>query len=231
MKKFRFENVLVSFSTMLNKPEKAQYGRNFKIRIPIDSPELEKMKNHYKEVNDKAKVHFGEMVGKKLKNADMQVFDESPYAEGFVELGFNVAFMRDKEVKQDDGTVVKEKVEVLNPIYKDNPNWCFKRDNNGQKTYETENGKQWRPLSTNLINIDISLVAKYDKKNNRPTISFKAEEVEIISSDFGGKFKEPDVGYFTLDDEDGDTTNVKKSTKTEKDTETFSADDLEALDI
>ena len=86
--KVKFKNVEVSFSTMLNKPDSkmAQYGRGFKVKVPMDSPELKELIKIYKDLNDKAKTTFGEQVGKKVKNAKSvdDVFAESVYNEGFV---------------------------------------------------------------------------------------------------------------------------------------------------
>ena len=71
--KFELKDVTVSFSTMLNKPEKAKYGRGFKILVPVDSPVLDNVKKNYNELNELAKVKFGESLGKKLKNAKSEV--------------------------------------------------------------------------------------------------------------------------------------------------------------
>ena len=224
-KTFKFENVTVGFSTMLNRPEKAKFGRMFMVRVPMDSPELEKLKVAYKELNDKAKVHFGTEHGKKLKNADMQVFDESPYAEGFVELKFNIYNTFEEEVTNEDGTKTKVTKERLNRIYKDD-NFCYKLDNNGEKAFLSPNGKKWRPLSSNIVDVVVSLQALYDTKNNKPKIHFKAEEVRIVESEYGGKSNKSNSSILSLDDDDTPTSTLDTNIGTE-----MSDSDLASLDI
>lgn len=226
--KFTFKNVVVSFSTMLNKPEKCKYGKNFMVKIPIDHPEIENMKKAYKELNEVAKVKYGETLGKKLKNATSvdDVFAESIYNEGFIELKFNIYFNKEREIVQEDGTKIKKSELVLNPIYS-TPNFTYKLDNNGKKEFETANGNAWCPLSTNIIDIDVELVAKYDSKNNRPSIALKASEVKIVQSDFGTKSGTPKMGFLTLGDED----EVVDTKEVSEEDGTFSASDLASLDI
>lgn len=232
MSKTRFElkNVTVSFSTMLNKPEKAKYGRGFKILVPIDSPVLKEVKEKYEELNEMAKVKFGESLGKKLKNAKTEIFDESVYHEGFVELPFNIFAMNEIEVETEDGKKTKQYKERLNIIYEKSPMVCYFLDNNGGKMTETENGKKIYPLSQNIINIEFSLVAGYNKKENRPSIYFKAEDVEIVKSEWGNKDKGPKIGLLTLDSEDEQISKKVENTKVSED-EFFSADDISELDI
>lgn len=225
---FTFKDVEVSFSTMLNKPEKCKYGKNFMVRIPIDNPVIEEMKKAYKELNEVAKEAYSKQLGKKIKNATSveDVFAESIYAEGFVELKFNVYFNR--ETENEDGTKSSEL--VLNTIY-ETPNFTYKIDNNGKKEYELDNGRFWQPLSTNKIDIVVSLVAKYDKKNNKPSIQFKAEEVKIIDSQYKGKSSGPKTGYITLGGNSTSTETKVESSKPVEDSELFSAEDLQALDV
>ena len=127
------KNAKISFSTMKNKDTKKLFGRVFKVLVPVDSPELEKTIEQYKALNDLAKTIYGEKEGKKIKNAKSvdDVFAESIYNEGFVELAFNVSYFND-EVKTDEdgnpltdenGKEITEKVEKLNPVYKKNPNF------------------------------------------------------------------------------------------------------------
>lgn len=230
--KFKLENVEVSYSTMLNKPEKATYGRNFRVKVPIDSPVLEEMKKAYKELNEQAKTKFAEQVGKKLKNATSvdDVFAESIYAEGFVELNFNIFFRKDKEVIQEDGTTVKECVYLLNPIYS-TPEIAYMIGNNGEKMYRTPNDKPIYPLSTNVVDMMVSLVAKYNTKENKPAIAFKAEDVKIVKSDFGKGSSGPKTGYITLDSDDEVVEKTVEKASTKKDDELFSTEDLATLDI
>lgn len=230
--KFKLENVEVSFSTMLNKQEKAPYGRNFRVKVPIDSPVLQEMKKAYKELNEVAKAKFSEQIGKKLKNATSvdDVFAESIYSEGFVELNFNIFFRKDKEVAQEDGTTIKECVYVLNPIYSSSE-IAYMIGNNGEKMYKTQNDKPIYPLSTNKVDMLVSLVAKLDTKNNKPSIAFKAEDVKIIESEFGKNSSGPKTGYITLDSDDEVVEKVVEKTSTKKDDELFSTEDLATLDI
>lgn len=230
--KVEFKNVEVSFSTMLNKPDSkmAQYGRGFKVKVPMDSPELKELIKIYKDLNDKAKTAFGEQVGKKVKNAKSvdDVFAESVYNEGFVELPFNVIYKKEYETKLEDGSVQKETKEVLNPIYKTDE-FTYMVNNNGERIYKTESGKKFAPLSKNIIDITVSLTAKYNSKSNQPSIQLKAEEVKIVKSDFGGKSSGPKTGFITLDDdEEIEEKVVSKSSNKE---ELFSEKDLASLDI
>ena len=233
--KVEFKNVEVSFSTMLNKPDNKlvkQSGRFFKVKVPMDSPELEELKKNYKDLNDKAKTVFGEQVGKKVKNAKSveDVFPESVQEgyEGFVELSFNVKRNKEYETKLEDGTIQKETKEVLDPIYKTDE-FTYMVNNNGERVYKTESGKKFAPLSGNIVNITVSLTAKYNSKTNQPSIRLKAEEVKIVKSDFGGKSSGPKTGFITLDDdEEIEEKVVSKSLNKE---ELFSEKDLASLDI
>lgn len=228
--KFELKDVTVSFSTMLNKPEKAKYGRGFKILVPIDSPVLENVKKNYNELNELAKVKFGESLGKKLKNAKSDIFEESVYHEGFVEIPFNIFSMNEVEVETEDGKKIKQYKERINMIYEKSPMVCYFLDNNGGKMTETENGKKIYPLSQNIINIQFSLVAGYNKKENRPSIYFKAEDVEIVKSEWGNKNNGPKIGLLTLGGEEEEIATKVESTKVEED-EMFTADDISELDI
>lgn len=225
------KNAEISFSTMLNRLDKKLYGRMFKVMVPVDSPQLKETIKQYKELNELAKKSYGEQLGKKIKNAKStdDVFAESVYKEGYVELNFNIYYIRTKEVEE-NGEKVEKLTEVLNPIYS-SPNFCYKRDNNGNKVYEINEGKRWLPLSGNKVNIKYSLVAGYSNKNNQPTIQLKADEVEIIESDFGGKSSGPKIGFLKLSSEDEEVENkVEKSTPVKDDT-TFTAEELAELDI
>lgn len=224
------KNVEVSFSTMLNSPEKAQYGRNFKIMVPVDSPELEKIKNAYKALNEQAKIAYGEKLGKKLKNADMQIFEESVYKEGFVELKFNVFFMKQEEVEDENGKKTKVNKEVLNPIYKDKPMVCYLLDDNGNRV--PEGSKKFYPASQNIVDITFSLVAKYDSKNNRPSIMFKAEEVIITKSQLK-RHKEGGngLGFISLGDEDDTVEEQHEKAEVVSENEMFTEADISNLDV
>lgn len=244
------KNAKVSFSTMKNKDTKKLFGRVFKVLVPVDSPELEKTIEQYKALNDLAKTTYGEKEGKKIKNAKSvdDVFAESIYNEGFVELAFNVSYFND-EVKTDEdgnpltdenGKEITEKVEKLNPVYKKNPNFTYILDNNGNKVFEYDEGKYWAPLSGNTVNIKYSLVAKYSKKNNQPIIQLKAEEVQLLDTEFREKKSGSSLGFLTLSSEDEEieqkvekTAPKAKKTKPVEDDEsaTFTAEELASLDI
>ena len=234
----RFENAEVSFSTMLNKIEsKNFYGRMFTVKIPIDSPELATLQEKFKTLEKNAQAKWGEELGKKIKPASRErgagkdLFEESQWKPGFMELNFQVTNVREKEVKQEDGTVKKVKYEAFNKIYS-SPDFCYKINNNGVKEYKTEQGKNWYPLNTNLININVSLVASYFEKENRVKIQFKANDVEIISSNVGSKESGSKSKFLTLDDdEDVVETATPKATPKKQEDELLSASDLADLDI
>lgn len=234
-KRFTFKNVTVSFSTMLNKPDKCKYGRNFMVKVPLDHPELEEMKKAYKELNEKAKLQFGEKLEKKLKNATSvdDVFAESIHNEGFVELKFNIYFNKEREVTNADGTKTKTTELMLNPIY-ENPNFTYKIDNNGKKAFETPKGNPWFPASGNIIDVEVELKAKYDSKNNKPSIQLKAYEVNLVHSELGSNNSgsKSSYGFISLDDEDEIIEKkVEKAPVKEEESGTFTASDLEALDV
>lgn len=244
------KNAKVSYSTMKNKDTKKIFGRVFKILVPLDSPELEKTIEQYKKLAEKARIAYAEKSDTKVKKAKSveDAFQESIYEEGFVELPFNVYFMREEVIKDEDGNPVLDekgkektiKTEELNPIY-DNPNFTYVLDNNGNKVYQCTETSYWAPLSGNMVNIKYSLVSKYSKKNNQPVIQLKAEEVQLLNTEFtGGKSGGLKMGFLTLSDEDDEIeekvekTPVKKVVKN-KSTETnetkFSAEELASLDI
>lgn len=227
----KIKNAKVSYSTMLNRIDKAKKGRTFIILVPADSPELAKIKELYGELNTQAKTVFGEKLGKKLKNADTDIFEESVYHEGFVELKFNVYNINEKELENEDGTKTTKLVENLNPMYKGNSRFCYFVDNNGNKIYETNTGKGIYPLSGNTVDITLSLVAKYNSQKNRPSILFKAEDVKIVESDFGNKSSSPSTGFLTLDGDDEDIQNNVEMAKTVDENEVFSENELTALDV
>ena len=231
-KSIELKNVKVSFSTMLNKLDSKLYGRMFKVLVPLDSPQLKETIAQYKALNEQAKQVYSEQLGKKLKNAKSvdEVFAESIYKEGFVELNFNIYYVRKKEVEQEDGTKVEKLVEALNPIYSSSA-FCYRLDNNGKKEYELENGKQWVPLSDNTINIKYSLVAGYSKKDNRPTIQLKADEVQIVDSNVGNKSTGPKIGLLTLTDENEQVEEQVSNVKPVEEDEMFTASELAGLDV
>jgi hypothetical protein len=238
----RFENVEVSFSTMLNKLEsKNFYGRMFTIKVPKDSPELASLQEQFKTLEKNAQTKFSEDLGKKVKPASRErgtgkdLFEESQWKEGFMELTFQVTNVREKEDKQEDGTVKKVRYEVLNKVYS-SPDFCYKVNNNGEKEYKTEQGKNWYPLNTNIININVSLMASYIEKESRVKIQLKANDVEIIDSKVGSKTSGSKTKFLTLD-EDEEVTQTVTQTSTPKITpkkiegELLSANELASLDI
>lgn len=241
------KNAKVSYSTMKNKDTKKIFGRVFKVLVPIDSPELEETIKQYKKLDEKARIAYGEKTEQKVKKAKSvdDVFQESIYEEGYVELPFNVYFLREEVVKDEDGNPVlddkgKEKVtktEELNPIYT-NPNFTYVLDNNGNKVYQCTETSYWAPLSGNMINIKYSLVSKYSKKNNQPVIQLKAEEVQLLNTEFTGtKSGGSKMGFLTLSDEDEEIEEkvekapAKKTVKTKSEESNFSAEELASLDI
>lgn len=242
------KNAKVSYSTMKNKDTKKIFGRVFKVLVPIDSPELEETIRQYKKLDERAREFYGQKTEQKVKKAKSvdDVFQESIYEEGFVELPFNVYFMREEVVKDEDGKPVLDekgkektvKTEELNPIY-DNPNFTYVIDNNGNKVYQCTETSYWAPLSGNMVNIKYSLVSKYSKKNNQPVIQLKAEDVQLLNTEFSGKSLGAKTGFLTLSDEDDEIEEkvekapVKKATKTKatEDGTKFSAEELASLDI
>jgi hypothetical protein len=220
------KNATVSFSTMLNRPEKAKFGRCFKVLIPIDSPELEQLKSIYNELNKKATKAFSEKLGEKIRQAigADEVFSESLYKDGFVELKFEYAKMKEVEVEI-DGEKVKQYEEKVVPMYQKTPLVCTYKG-----ATETEGGKKFFPMSSNEIDITMSLQARYSEKDKRPIIFLKAEEVEIVKSDFGDKSKKS-LGYISLD-EDNQTIEKRVEKKSVSQTkETFTEDELSELDL
>ena len=242
------KNAKVSYSTMKNKDTKKIFGRVFKVLVPINSPELEETIRQYKKLDERAREFYGQKTEQKVKKAKSvdDVFQESIYEEGFVELPFNVYFMREEVVKDEDGKPVLDekgkektvKTEELNPIY-DNPNFTYVIDNNGNKVYQCTETSYWAPLSGNMVNIKYSLVSKYSKKNNQPVIQLKAEDVQLLNTEFSGKSLGAKTGFLTLSDEDDEIEEkvekapVKKATKakTTEDGTKFSAEELASLDI
>lgn len=231
-----FNNAEVTFSTMLNKIEnKNFYGRVFTIKVPIDSPQIKELQAQFKTLNENAKKSFSEQVGKKVKDASKEkdagrdLFEESQYYEGFAELKFQITNIREKEVKQEDGTTKKSRYETLNPIYP-SLDICYKIDNNGKKEYKSENGKNWYPLNTNIVNVKCSLVASYLQKDNRVKIQLKANEVELVKSDVGSQDKGPRTGFLTLDNNEEFAKQVESAIPVE-DNEMFNVDELASLDV
>lgn len=231
-KQVTFKNVKVSYSTMLNKEDKCPYGRLFKVLVPMESQEFKDLLDMYKEMNDKAKTHFGETLGKKLKNATSidDKFQESTFPDevGFVPLSFNIAPMREKEVENENGEKVKTKAMVQNPVYKNGLKCCM-LNNNGEKVYETEKGTKFAPLSKNYVDVTVSLNAKYNSKDNKPSIEVVADEVVIVKSEFGKKASKPEFETLTLycDEEE---VQQETATKTPEN-EMFEGEELAILDV
>ena len=237
-----FKNVKVSYSSLKNAEDKCPYGRLFKVVVPMDSPEFNELITQYKELNEKAKAFYSEQEGKKIKNAKStdDKFQESTREgeEGMCPLSFNIVYVREREIKDENGKLVgKEKYNKTNELYKDGLN-CYKLNNNGTKEYTGQgpNGEyQWLPLSNNIINLDVSLVAKYSAKNTQPIIEVFAEKVEIIHSEQGSKSQSAQNSVkLTLDDDTAVNTReeVKQETATTvQETELFTSEELSELDV
>lgn len=220
------KNATVSFSTMLNRPEKAKYGRCFKVLVGIDSPELEQLKTIYKELNKKATKTFSEKLGKRINQALSadEVFSESLYKDGFAELKFEYSKMKEVEVDI-DGEQVKQYEEKIIPIYQKTPLVCTYKG-----MTETESGKKFLPMSSNEINITMSLQARYSEKEKRPIIFLKAEEIEIVKSEYGEKSKNS-LGYISLDEDNEKIEKRVEKKPVSQTKETFTEDELSELDL
>ena len=233
-------NATVTFSNMLNKKTKDMFSRYFCVELPTDSPEIQKLQKEFKELEEKAKVHFTEEQGKKVKNASSEkglgasLFSENEYNPNHTQLKFTIFNFNDVEKKLEDGTTKKERIEKLNSIYK-NLDFCYRVNNDGKKEYtigDTE--KHWLPLSENIVDIKCSLVATYNKSDNRVSIKLKADEVKIVkASEFNGSKRS---NYLTLSDEDEqvvEKVEKAKPAKSEKVEEEamFSSEELAELDV
>lgn len=230
-----FKNVKVTWSTMLRKLTPELNSKEFCFEVPADCEEIQKLRGDFEALEEKAKQHFSEKEGKKVKGASREAgVGEYLFGEenknGNRRLKFIVFNVREnKETKQ--------KEEVLASIYNQNPYFCYKVDNNGAKQYEV-NGKPWFPNSNDVINIKCSLLANYNKSAGRITIKLKADEVEIVSSNYSKK-SGSSFGYLSLDNEEEEFVPQAKIVSTpketpkakEKDEEIFSAEDLASLDI
>ena len=229
------KNAKVTYSNMRNRITPELLSREFCIELPCKSEEITKLREQFKELETKAKSAFSEQEGKKVKGASTErglgsyLFDdENEYRPGFVRLKFTVFNFNEKEVKNDDGSTKKVRVERLNPIYK-NLDFCYKIDNNGKKEYTIPNKDiHWLPLSENIIDIKCSLVASYNKSDNRVTIKLKADDVNIIQA---SEFRKSGGGYLTLEDEDEEIQSEVEKSEVVKEDEMFDVSDLEALNV
>lgn len=230
------KNAKVVFSNMKNKPNPKLLSREFSIELPSDSPEIETLRTQFKELENKAKLAYSEKEGKKVKGASTEkglgdyLFNDNEYNPGFTRLKFTIFNMKDVEDKKEDGSIVKRRVEKLSPIYK-NLDFMYKINNNGQKEYMIpDKDVHWMPLSENIINIECSLVASYNKADNRVTIRLKADDVNILqTSDFGkssGGF-----GFLTLDDSNEHIENKVEKKSSVEESDTFTAEELASLDV
>ena len=229
------KNAKVTYSNMRNRITPELLSREFCIELPCKSEEITKLREQFKELESKAKSAFSEQEGKKVKGASTErglgsyLFDdENEYRPGFVRLKFTVFNFNEKEVKNDDGSTKKVRVERLNPIYK-NLDFCYKIDNNGKKEYTIPNKDiHWLPLSENIIDIKCSLVASYNKSDNRVTIKLKADDVNIIQA---SEFRKSGGGYLTLEDEDEEIQSEVEKSEVVQEDEMFDVSDLEALNV
>jgi hypothetical protein len=229
------KNAKVTYSNMRNRITPELLSREFCIELPCKSEEITKLREQFKELETKAKSAFSEQEGKKVKGASTErglgsyLFDdENEYRPGFVRLKFTVFNFNEKEVKNDDGSTKKVRVERLNPIYK-NLDFCYKIDNNGKKEYTIPNKDiHWLPLSENIIDIKCSLVASYNKSDNRVTIKLKADDVNIIQA---SEFRKSGGGYLTLEDEDEEIQSEVEKSEVVQEDEMFDVSDLEALNV
>lgn len=229
------KNAKVTYSNMRNRITPELLSREFCIELPCKSEEITKLREQFKELETKAKSAFSEQEGKKVKGASTErglgsyLFDdENEYRPGFVRLKFTIFNFNEKEVKNDDGSTKKVRVERLNPIYK-NLDFCYKIDNNGKKEYTIPNKDiHWLPLSENIIDIKCSLVASYNKSDNRVTIKLKADDVNIIQA---SEFRKSGGGYLTLEDEDEEIQSEVEKSEVVQEDEMFDVSDLEALNV
>lgn len=228
------KNAKVTYSNMRNRVTPELLSREFCIELPCKSEEITKLREQFKELETKAKTAFSEQEGKKVKGASTErglgsyLFeDENEYKSGFVRLKFTIFNFNEKEIKNDDGSTKKTRVEKLNPMYK-NLDFCYRIDNNGKKQYTIPNKDiHWLPLSENIVDIKCSLVATYNKSDNRVVIRLKADDVNILQA---SEFKKSG-GYLTLDDEDEEIQSKVENTEIVQEDELFDMNDLEALNV
>ncbi len=229
------KNAQVTWSNMLNKLDKKLLSREFCIELPSDSPEIKQLCEEFKMLEEKAKLAYTEQQGKKVKGASQEkglgayLFSENDYNPGYTRLKFTIFNINDVEETLEDGSKVKKRVERLNPVYK-NLDFCYKINNNGQKEYTIDGStKHWLPLSENIVDIKCSLVASYNKTDNRVTIRLKADDVCIIkASDFN---KGSGSGFITLSTENEEIEQRVEQVKPVETSEQFTAEELSELDI
>lgn len=229
----KIKNATVTFSNMLNKLNKDLLSREFCIELKSDSPEIKQLQTEFKELETKAKDAFSAQVGKKVKNASTEkglgntLFCENEYKPGYTRLKFTIYNINEMEVKQEDGTTKKQRVEKLSPIYK-NLDFCYIINNNGKKEFTIQDtDKHWLPLSNNIIDVTCSLVASYNKSDNRVTIRLKADDVNIVQKEERTKNNN---FYITLPSEDEVISNKVEQVAVEEN-ELFTVSELEELDV
>lgn len=238
-----FKNAKVCFSSMKNAESKCPYGRLFRILVPMESPELEELRKQYKQLNELAKTQLGEQLGKKLKNAKSvdDVFQESTREgeEGFCVLTFNVVRIRDKEITNEDGTITTKKIFVPDNLYKNGLTCCRINKQTGAKEFfiKGDPDRPILPLSDNTVTVVVELNAKYNSKENKPSIQLKANKVVITDYSEQIGTTNPDYGTIKLDIDKHDDEPVLVSTPATKAEvhqevadEIFTSD-LSALDI
>lgn len=226
------KNATVTWSNMLRKPSKDLLSREFCVELPSDSPEVEKLREQFKELEEKAKKAF--TTDKKCKPASREkglgnsLFSDNDYNPGFTRLKFTIFNINDVEKTMEDGSKKKVREEKLSRIYKD-LDFIYKVNNDGKKEFFIDGTtKHWVPNSEDVVDIVCSLCASYNKSDNRVTIRLKADDVKIVKTSYqGGGSK---YVFITLDEDQDIETKVENSKPVDEDA-TFTADELSELDI
>lgn len=228
-----FKNAKVIFSNMRNKVTKDMFSKEFSIAVPSDCEQIKQLQADFDTLEKKAQAFYGEREGKKVKPASREkgvgafLLDDTYDKDGTKRLKFIVYNIREQEVKTEDGKVVKKLAEVLSPLYP-KLNFCYRINNNGSKEYVTDNGTPWLPLSENIINVKCSLRASYNKNDNRVVIRLRADDVEIVTSNYTGKGKS---SFLSLDGDDTDFEKEVEVAPKVEENEIFDANDLANLDV
>lgn len=228
------KNAKVTWSTMRNRVTPELLSREFCIELPSDSEEVQQLRKDFNQLEAKAKEYYGEKEGKKVKPTSKEkglgayLFTENDYKPGFTRLKFIIFNFNEKEIKNENGKTIKQRVENLSPIYRESGlDFCYKINNNGEKEYTIPGtDTHWLPLSGNIIDIKCSLRASYNKNDNRVTIRLKADDVNIIQASEFAK----SGGFLALEGDEDLPKKIEKAA-TKSDNELFEEDDMSQLDL
>ena len=229
------KNATVTWSSLLRKKDKDLKSRSFSIELPSDSPEIEKLRKDFEDLNQKAMAGFTK--DKKVKPVDKygnklgkSLFTDNEYNPGFTRLEFSIFGTKEVEKELEDGTKKTVQEEELKRMYK-NLDFMYRVNNDGKKEYYIDGtDKHWLVGGGDTVDIKCSLVASYLKAKNRVHIALKADDVKIVKTSYTGGGG--NGGFITLSDENEEIeTKVEKAKPAKDDSVTFTADELQELDI